>query len=155
RRMFEPKRAALAAGMLALSPQWVWTHATWLSQPSSVCFMLLGMWALLRLQDEQRLRWAVLSGCAWGFVVLIRPMPGVLLVAAALAGHAAVLLRAGQWGRLFRQLAAAAPGVALGVAGVAFTNYVESGSPFVSAYKTLHGGSGALPSGFGNVANSL
>lgn len=154
-RLFEPKRAALGALLLALSPQWVWTHATLLSQPSSVVFMLLGLLALLRLQDEGRLIWALLSGCAWGAVVLIRPMPGVLLVAAAFAAHAHGLVRARAWGRLSQQLLAAAPGVFAAAAIIALTNYVESGNPFVAAYKTLHGGYGAVPTRLGLTANSL
>jgi hypothetical protein len=159
-KLFEPKRAAAAACLLALSPQFVWTHATLLSQTSSACFMLLGAWALLRLQDEGRLGWACLAGLAWGFMLLIRPMPGVLLLGVALASHGVSRWRVARpatprWGVFSLQLMAAAPGVALGIAGIALANYAESGSPFVSAYKTIHGNYGALAGGAGNVSNSF
>ena len=155
RRLFDPKHAAIGAALLALSPQFVWTHGTLLSQPGSLLFMLLGVLALLRLQDDQKLVWAALSGLAWGFSLLIRPMPGVLFIAVAFVWHAAPLLRERKWGALFAQLAAAAPGVLLGLGVIAFTNAVESGNPFVAAYKTLHGGYGAMPNRVGLVANSI
>lgn len=154
RRLFDRKHAALAAALLALSPQFVWTHGTLLSQPGSLLFTLLGTLALLRLQDEQKLVWAALSGLAWGCLVLIRPMPGALFIAVAFACHAAPFLRERKWGMWLQQLAAAAPGVLLGFGVIAFTNAVESGDPFVAAYKTLHGGYG-VPNRVGLVANSI
>lgn len=155
-RLFDPKRAVLAACLLALSPQFVWTHGTLLSQPSCVFFILLGMWSLLQLQDTNRLRWAWLSGFAWGFAVLVRPMPGVLVVAAAALSYLVAQLRGGaKWPRLLLQLSAALPGLALGAAGIGLANYVQSGNPFVSGYETLQGGTGALSNRAGDISNSF
>jgi hypothetical protein len=85
-------------------------------------------------------------------------MPGALLLGVGLASHAVWQRRASRergWGAFALQLMAAAPGVALGIAGIALTNYAESGNPFVAAYKTIYGNYGTLAGVAGNVSNSF
>lgn len=159
RRFFGDKAAALGACLLLVSPQFVFTHATQLSQPTSATAMLLGIWLLLRLHEEPRLRWALLAGAVWGFELLVRPMPGALFLVAALVGHIAHRFEASATATriaLWKVIAAAAPGVALGACTLFVINQLQTGDPLTSGYgSTAKGYGGALRSVDGFISNSI
>lgn len=154
-RLFERKRAALGAALLVVSPQFVFTHATLLSQPTSALCMLVGMWALLQ---DVRLRWPMLAGAAFGFMLLARPMPGALCAFAALAyelvpGSGPEPARA--LPTRVRRVLAMAPGLALGVLVIALCNKLQAGDPLTSGYKTVHHEYGLLGDPWGEIPSSL
>jgi hypothetical protein len=156
RILFGPKRAALAALLLSLSPQFVWTHATQLSQPTSALLMLAAMAATLQLRDDPRLRWALLAGVSWGFALLVRPMPAALFIVVA-GVHSLVPSSAspGSWAARCKQLAALVPGLLLGAGALAWVNYLQSGTAFTSGYKSSGGGYGVLDHGAGWISLSV
>jgi hypothetical protein len=158
RRLIGERLAALACVLLALSPHFVWTHATQLSQPASTVCMLLAMLGLLRLAESGRLAWAALAGAALGYGVLARPAPGVLFVIAAFVAYAVqvrLFSSHEQRGRRAAELALIGAGVAAGVLGVLLVNHAQSGDPWTSGYHTLHGGTGALATRPGLIASSV
>jgi hypothetical protein len=158
RRLIGERPAALASVLLVMSPQFVWTHATQLSQPTSAVCMLLAMLGLLRLAESGGRSWAVLAGVGLGFGILARPAPGVLFVIAAFVAYAAdtkLFASREQLGRRVAELALISAGVAAGVLGVLLVNYAQSGDPWTSGYHTLHGGTGALAKEPGLIASSV
>jgi hypothetical protein len=157
-QLFDRKRAALAVALLALSPQFVLTHATLLSQPSSALFMLLGMWALLHAPSDGRLRWPALAGAAFGFLLLVRPMPGVLIVLAAGVHELLQGWRSEQPPTLrsrAQRLLMMAPGLALGVAVFAWVNHLQAGHATTTGYETVHHGYGFLANPAGEIPSSF
>jgi hypothetical protein len=143
-RLALPVREAwLGSALLLLSPQFLFTGATQLSQPTSGLCLLLALWALLRLDADGRARFAALAGAALGAGVLVRPMPGALFVAVS---GTFVLLRfqsepaARQVARLS---ALAAPLAACALALVA-VHVAQTGDPARSGYHAWGGG----PSGW-------
>ena len=79
-KVFSRKVAVLSLLLFNLSPQFIGMGATDLSQPASALFMMLGVLMMLRLEEEKRLVWALLAGGAFGFLLLVRPFPGILLI---------------------------------------------------------------------------
>jgi hypothetical protein len=154
-RLFDRRRAWLACCLLLASPQFVLTHATQLSQPTSVFLMLLALLACVRMQDDPRLRWRLLLGAALGFGLIVRPMPGALFVAAAIASQL------GQRGshrarlRASLQLWPALPLIAAAVGLMLWVNHVESGSATVSAYQQLQGRYGWFYEHLDRIGSSL
>jgi hypothetical protein len=163
RRLFGDTRAALGAMLLALSPHFILTHATRVSQTSSgLCLMLalLGATRLLGRGDRGGLAVAAGTGLALGLGFFVRPMPGALFI--VLLGL--LLLVSGRHRRFpserrvtWPELALVAAVAALGVLGVLATNQVQSGNPFSSGYQQLHtlgfgvghSQDGAIPSSVG------
>jgi hypothetical protein len=152
RKLFGTTAALLGAALLCVSPQFVCTHATQMSQPSSALLTLALLWAVLELDDSRRMRAAALAGLFGGALLLIRPLPGALFVAACMAGRLALLgsVRPAL-GRFLRELLAAGPGLAIGIGLLALTNFLQSGSPFISGY---HVSDGAL-TGFDTSQGAL
>ncbi|MFK7988548.1 MAG: hypothetical protein AB8I08_21190 [Sandaracinaceae bacterium] len=158
RAFFGPRRAVLGAALLALSPHFLATHATRLSQTSSGLALLLALLGALHLTSRGGRGAAALTGLALAAGVIIRPLPGGLFV--VLVGAALFLM-----GRLralpterrvpFDELALMALVASLGVAGVLATNHVQSGSIGASGYDTLHGGVGGFHNIDGAIANSI
>ncbi|HEX7481657.1 MAG TPA: glycosyltransferase family 39 protein [Polyangiales bacterium] len=158
RRFFDAQRGLLAVLLLLASPQFVLTHATQLSQPSSTLCMLAGLWAVLHLVDEPRARWSALAGVAFGLGVLVRPMPGVLFVGVALLAGSVALWRRQPRPTLAlstRLLLSAAPGLALGAGSLLWVNHAQSGAVATTGYLTLHGSYGAFSTNGQAIANSL
>jgi hypothetical protein len=83
RRIFSPRVALVGALLLLVSPHFVWSSATELSQPTEAFCVLLGLWCVVKIESEPGLRWAALGGFAFGMAILVRPMPGVLCTAVA------------------------------------------------------------------------
>lgn len=77
RRMFDARTAMAGALLLVLSPHFIFTHGTQLSQPASCTCMLLAALAWLRSQRGGT-RYLVIAGLCAAMGILVRPMPGVL-----------------------------------------------------------------------------
>jgi hypothetical protein len=134
-----PGPAALGALLLLLSPQFLFTGATQLSQPASGLCLLVGLWALLRLDAGGGARFAAAAGAAFGAGVLVRPLPGVLFVAVAAVF---VLLRF-QREPASRQLARIAAGgapLALAAGLLLAVHAAQTGDPTRSGYHAFAGG---------------
>ena len=132
-----PRRALGGLALLALSPHFVWTHGTLLSQPTSCAGAMVGFLALAAWRRRPRawLPWAAGAGFAVAFFA--RPMPG----APALALGAIVLLFAARQ----RRRSPWVPGLGLGVPALVavgltgLVNYAQSGNPLTSGYHQVHG----------------
>lgn len=141
-KLFGNVASSIGVCLLALSPHFVATGATLLSQTSSTLFMLLGFWAFLCLREKKRLIWALWAGVFFGLGVLIRPMPGLFFVAAAAAVF--VLDRQGlSFGNHFKENfrflgLAAVPVFLVGVVWL-YINYKQSGSIFVTGIQEAGG----------------
>lgn len=136
---FSRKAALLAAGLLLVSPQFLFTGATDLSQTTSGVCVLAALYALLRLDTGAGLRCAALAGAALGFGVLTRPMPALLLVAVA-AVWALLRFQDEPWSQQLRRLGAgAAPLLAFGIVLVA-VQVMQTGDATRSTYDVAHGG---------------
>ncbi|MEZ4368719.1 MAG: glycosyltransferase family 39 protein [Kofleriaceae bacterium] len=156
RRLVGDRRAALAAILLVASPQFVTTHATQLSQPTELFFLLLSTWALLRLVESRQLGWAVAAGLAGGLAIATRPMPGVPWVLAMVGWALWVWRRDGwPWARRLGAIVAAAPGLVVGVGLILLYNHALTGSVTQSGYEVIHGANADVLGRHGEVANSV
>lgn len=135
RRLFSDQIALLGAGLLVLSPQFILTHATQLSQPTSGFFLLLGLWAAVRLRDTRRLSWALLSGFAWAMCILARPLPGVLFLPVIAAFAFRLPLPKAQKIRAF---AVALLPVLVAIAGLLLINKHQNGSWTKTSYQQTY-----------------
>lgn len=142
RRWFGARVGLTGTLLLLISPQFLFTAATDLSQPTTMLCLLAALWATLRLGDEARHSWAALAGLAAGAAILARPLPGGLF--ALVLG--VEWLRAGWPGKTaggraelrLTHLLLALLGPILGVAGVMFVNFAQTGDPFRSGYQEIH-----------------
>jgi len=137
RRLLGAREATLASLLVLASPQFVFTAATQLSQPSAALFMLLGAYALLRWEEEQRAAWVWLAGAALGFGLLVRPLPGVLFAAAGLAYVG--LRAAGTPAQGLRPFAQLALPVLAAVGVFALVNAAQTGDALRTGYHEAHG----------------
>ncbi|HEY6881436.1 MAG TPA: glycosyltransferase family 39 protein [Polyangiales bacterium] len=153
RRLIGERAGFAASLLLAVSPHFLLTHATLLSQTSSSLLTLLAVLASLRHDETQAARWLVLMGAVLGLGVCTRPMP-LLLVAVVLiaervwhAGSTSVALRQGlYWGAPLAAFAAL----------FLWVNYVQSESPWSSGHKEWHQGAlGTFQNIQGELTNSL
>lgn len=158
RRLLDARAAAAACLLLVMSPHYVWTHATQLSQPTSMLCMLLAMLGVLRLLETQQLRWAALCGGALGFGMLARPMPTMFFVPAVLLGYVTLLPR-GAWRDAPRQraleLATAGAVLLVGVGVLLWVNVQQWGSPFKTGAEVVHKHTGAFKDNYWLVMWSL
>lgn len=140
-RLFGRKAALLATCLLLVSPQFAWTGATELSQPSIMMCTMAGMLSMLKIAETGRYRWHLAAGAAWGYAVLVRPLPGVLFLAVAVA----VYLLWEPWRqwrdrpipRIARMLVSALP---VALCGLLFLwiNRQQTGSPIKAGYHLVH-----------------
>jgi hypothetical protein len=157
RRLFSERRALLGASLLCVSPHFEWTNATLLSQPTGCLALLLGSWSLLRAREQDSVRWASCAGAAFGFGVLVRPLPGVLFALVAAIACALPALHADRALRLrcvWRCACFAAACTAL--AGcLLIVNYAQTGDAFTSGYHEYHGTVRVFANAHSEIANSL
>jgi hypothetical protein len=158
RRVFDPRVAGLSVCLLLVSPQFVLTGVTQLSQPSSTLFMMLGVLTMLRLREKPDPARAAVSALCWSYGILVRPMPGALFLIAAFA-YFMLDPAYGDWwsGRANRlkMIAAAAVPVLLTAALFASINHEQTGSLLRTGYHELHGGSGLASGMSGHVGLSF
>lgn len=153
RKLLGAERAALAAVLLLVSPQFVMTAATELSQNTSMLAMLIGISCVLALRDAARpLLWLAAAGAAVGFGVLTRPMPGVLFAMVLAFGayrelrgeraNGLLTLRI-EGGALRNAFVFGLPAVLIGGV-ILYVNFRQTGSVLQSGYTEVHGVAGAL-----------
>jgi hypothetical protein len=157
RRWFGEHRALLASALLGISPQFIGTAATLLSQTTG-CLTLLGsLWLALRARESGRLWPAALAGLTFGFGVLVRPMPGGLFAAVSVVCSMLALRTT----EPVQRRAAVARGLlllfgsALGAAAVLAVNYLQTGDAFSSGYHQAHGSVEVFNNAHADLANSL
>lgn len=158
RKLFGEFAACLALGLLALSPQFMLTSATQLSQPTGALFMLLGLWATMRAMERERWPWALAAGAFWAFGILVRPFPGGLFFVAA--GGVFLLARADRsWREQLERrvplaLVALVPVVAC-AALMLWINRQQTGQVLSTGYQVAHGGLGFLSNRDGQLTLSV
>ena len=135
-RLFGPRVATLGGLLLLLSPQFVLTSATLVSQNSSTLFLVLGLWLTLRLEEQPTALRALLASAAWSYGVLVRPLPGALC---ALVAGLWILVRfyrdhLGADRQRSALLAVAAVPPLLTVAVFALQHLAQTGDPLSSGY---------------------
>jgi 4-amino-4-deoxy-L-arabinose transferase-like glycosyltransferase len=156
RRLFDERVALVGASLLLVSPHWVWTGGTLLSQPTACVAMLAGVLLVCRLDEKQQLRDAAFAGLVFGFGVLVRPLPGVLFGLAAAAQIAVAAHRSGTPAvRGLARIAVFGLGVAPWIALFGLVNQAQSGSPFTSGYQEYHGDLKIFWNDRGQVVNSI
>jgi hypothetical protein len=130
-------RAALAVALFALSPQILSTGATLLSQPASTLALVSGVACLFAAEDARRsASWLFAAAAAFGFGVLVRPLPGALFVVVALV-YVATVHR--PWGRppraAWRPLLAFALPLVGGAALLLAINRFQNGDALTTGYE--------------------
>jgi hypothetical protein len=138
RQLFPRSQALLAGLLLLLSPQFLLTGATELSQTSSTLCLVVSLWALTRLDHGGGAGVAVLAGAALGFGLLVRPLPGVLFVAVA-CGYVVVRFRGEAPGRQLRRIAAGAAPIVFFGGLLALTQVLQTHDLTQSSYGSYHG----------------
>lgn len=136
-RLFGPAASVVALALLASSPQVLLTGATLLSQPTCALALLVGVACLLAADEAAKpTRWLAASGAALGYGVLVRPLPGVLFVVAAMV-WLAVRRRPG---RRFGKLAWASFLIPVAIAGllILVVNRIQAGGALMSGYQAFH-----------------
>lgn len=139
RVFFDRRTAFFGALLLLLSPHFIWTHGTQLSQPSSMTCMLLAILATERAIATAGIGWALLAGLCLGFGVLVRPMPGALFlpaVAIAFAAHAMAGSPESARQRRWVQLLLAALVALLLASVLLLVHQLQSGHALESGYHT-------------------
>ncbi|MET0388241.1 MAG: glycosyltransferase family 39 protein, partial [Polyangiales bacterium] len=150
--------ALLAVLLLAVSPHFLLTHATLLSQTTSCLCTLLAVHASLLHAETGRVRWLWWMGVTLGFGVLTRPLP-MLLVAAVVGVDKLAepfVTHSPRASRLAARQALHWLAPLGSFAGLfLLTNYLQSGNPWTSGYHELHGSFGMFQNIDGELTNSL
>lgn len=140
-RWFGAGRALAACALLVFSPHFIWTAGTLLSQTTGGFCLLLGSYGAMRAHETGHVRTAALAGLAFGFGVLVRPLPGVLFAACACVWALSWMRDAapGERPRALLRVLALCATTALGGLAVLCVNYAQTGDPFSSGYHEVHG----------------
>jgi len=135
-RLVGRSAATLAVVLLALSPQFVMTGATLLSQPAATFVMMLGLLLTLRFEDAPGPTRAALASAVWSFGVLVRPFPGILFITVIMAFVLWRLFkdRIATGGRRLGILAAAALPAVLFAGLFLAVNHLQSGDMATTGY---------------------
>ena len=139
RRVSSPGAALVAVFLFASSPQVLLTGATLVSQPAAALCVTAGTAALVEsLRRRSRSAWTVVAGAAFGYGLLVRPLPGVLFAAVAVAWLAWEVRPEAASTRVRLGLALVGPIVMAG--GVLLlVNRLQVGSALSSGYQAFHG----------------
>jgi Dolichyl-phosphate-mannose-protein mannosyltransferase len=138
RRVTTPRAAVVALLLFAASPQVLLTGATVLSQPAAALCLTVGCAALV--ESERRLSrwpWVALAGGAFGYGLLVRPLPGALFAMVAL-GWLGWRGRSESAGPRVRLGAALAGPIVLAGGVLLLVNRVQVGSALSSGYQAFH-----------------
>jgi hypothetical protein len=155
-KLFDLRVAIAGASLLLVSPHFVWTCATLLSQPTLCLALLLGMWLVLNDADQPRARSLLLAGFVFGFGILVRPLPGGLFAVVAAAQLAVDARKRGDgWSRVVLRLALFAAAALPWLGVFAAVNHAQSGSPFTSGYQEVHANLKLLQNGKGEIVQSI
>ncbi len=158
RRLFSDRRALLGVVLLSVSPHFVFTHATRVSQVTSGLALLAGLLGTIEALRTKGLRWLLLAGGALAFGILTRPMPGVTFAAVGVgtlvfSGRIRLLQETRRLS--VAELLTVAGVTALGGFGVLVTNFLQTGSPWSSGYIEVHHSYGAFQDIDGGLTNSV
>jgi hypothetical protein len=137
RKLFSSTLALLACVLLVLSPQFVCSGATELSQVTSCTFMLLGMGGLLLFQEHRKGKWLLFAGLAFGWALLARPFPGVLFAPVA-AWFVWFRIPEQSTVSKVKSLGLGAIGITLGLGVLLATNFAQTGHPLHTGYHQAH-----------------
>ncbi len=135
--LFSSRQANLAVLLLLLSPHFVFMAATELSHSAMTLFVMLGLLATLKVGKGASIWWALLAGIAWGYGILIRPLPGVLFVP-VLGVWMLFFNRALPWRQRLRSVALGAVPVLASVALIFVFNKLLTGDGAQSSYHLAH-----------------
>jgi Dolichyl-phosphate-mannose-protein mannosyltransferase len=155
-KLFDARVAIAGATLLFVSPHFVWTCGTLLSQPTLALVLLGGMLLVLNDADQPSTRNLLLAGFVFGFGVLVRPLPGALF---ALVAAAQLVLnaraRGESWGRCALRLVLFGAAAVPWLAAFAAANYVQSGNALTSGYQEVHKNLRILQNRRGEIVNSV
>jgi hypothetical protein len=134
-----PGAAVLGLLLVVCSPQVLLTGATVLSQPAAALCLTAGCAALFESERRRsRWPWMALAGGAFGYGVLVRPLPGALFAVVAL-GWLGWRSRSETGGARVRLgLALTAP-IAIAGGVLLLVNRAQVGSALSSGYQAFHG----------------
>lgn len=139
RRALGASSALLATMLLATSPHFLLTAATWLSQTSSTLFVMAALVALLAADEGHRRGWWLsVAGAALGYAFLVRPMPAGALAAGAVVWLLAAQREHPRRRRLLDTVAFLLP-LALALGVFLLVNRVQSGAAWTTGYQAFHG----------------
>lgn len=156
RRFVSPRVALLGALLLALSPHFLLTHATLMSQSTSTLVMLLAVYLRLRARETGQRHWLVLMGLCLGFGILTRPLPLSLVAAVLVVDVLVEALRAhDELMRVVTDTFALGLPIALMILVFMTVNYVQSGSPWTAGYNEVHSSLGMFQNIDGELTNSV
>ena len=74
----DPAVARLGAIMLALSPFFIGLAGAYMNHVSAAAATLVAVYCALRTEDDERLRWPLLTGAALGFAFSVRPLSAIV-----------------------------------------------------------------------------
>jgi hypothetical protein len=155
-KLFDARVAIAGPILLFLSPHFVWTCSTLLSQPTLALVLLAGMLLVLNDADRPTTRKVLLAGFVFGFGILVRPLPGGLF---ALVAAAQLVLdgrkRGDSWGRCVARLAMFGAAAVPWFAVFAAVNFAQSGDPLTSGYQEVHKNLRILQNRRGEIVNSV
>lgn len=142
KKMFGAKTGLLATLLLAVSPHFLLTGATLLSQTTSTLFLLLGLYFLVSFIERRQTAAGVLAGLCFAYGALVRPFPGALFFFAAFA----VLVLQPDGTPFFPRLKTNGRGLlslvgfaALAGLALLFINQAQTGDVLRNAYQEAHG----------------
>jgi hypothetical protein len=139
RRVLAAPGALLGTVLLAASPHFLLTAATWLSQTSSTLFVMAALAALLAAEERQpRGFWLAAAGAALGYAFLVRPMPAGALAAGA-AGWLLAAPRERTLPRRALDIFIFVLPLALAFGLFLLVNRVQSGAAWTTGYQAFHG----------------
>jgi hypothetical protein len=159
KKIFGSKTALLALLLLAISPHFLLTGATLLSQTTSTLFLLLALYFTVGFLERGQIATAGLAGLSLAYGILVRPFPGILFFAATFA----VILFQPNGTGLFDRLKTRGRGLlvlaffaALAGGVLLVVNHEQTGSFLRTAYHEVHGRSmGVLGSTEGQRSMSV
>lgn len=128
--------ANLLCFLMLISPHFILMGTTRLSQTTSTLFLAAGLLLTSRLTRNRSGYWALAAGTAWGVGILIRPLPGILFLAAALFW---ILLNTSTIKQRAQQIITVGGIACIFVAIVFGINALQTGDPLVSGYHTSAG----------------
>lgn len=123
----------LVAGMLLISPFFLFTHGTLLSHTSGYLATALMLLAYIAWRQSGALRWAVAAGLAWGWIFHNRTYTA-LLIAIPFAVDSVIALARARDRKALTGTAAFAGCAMLGVIALLGYNYLMVGDPLTMTY---------------------
>jgi len=151
RRSVGRRRALLALALLALSPHFVGTHATLLSQTTSALAVMAALACLSSWTRRPRAHCLLGAGFALAFGLATRPAPTAFLVPAL--ALAVLQRRRGRAGLL--ALALLLSPLLIGLTTIGVVDQIQSGSVLLTGYHRVEGSLGLFSGKPGAIGLSL